>query len=105
MLRRQMRSHLRLKQLNQRGIHEPVLVRDTETKYPLVSKPLPEPRREFRLLRFFHDEDQIRPLDQFWSDGCFGIMAQPGGRAFDRGMLREKFLGGWASPAVLAANE
>ena len=52
-----------------------------------------------------HYEDYIGPADQLWRYRVFSVVVEASRTAFDVLARRKDLLGGWASQAILAANE
>lgn len=56
-------------------------------------------------MRFFHDENHIRPRHPFSRQRIFRVVVCPRRRAFDASMGSKHLLGRWTAQLVLAANE
>lgn len=92
-------------QLDQRWLHELVVVWNAQAHDALASKVRVEPVRQLDLVFLLHDEDQLSPFNQLNGDGRFCILAQAGRCAFNAWMLGKYLLRRWTTPLVFTADK
>jgi hypothetical protein len=98
-------SHPCFKQLHQFLLHVRIVIRNIEADHALAVEVFPELLRHFAAMGFFHDEDDVGPVDLFWPQGCFGIVVGACGIGFHVWPFGEDGLCRGAAQFVLAANE
>ena len=94
-----------MEQLNKRGVHELVVIRDVQADHPFAEKVWLEFVGQFGLVVPLHHEDQFRPLHELGSKRILSAMIQTGRGALDSRMLGKYLLGCRTTPPVHAADE
>jgi len=87
------------------GVHEGVVVGDIEDGDAFAGEGGFEFSIEAGAMDFFHDEDEVCPLDLLFGQGDFGVGVEAGGVCLDAGMIREDGFGGGAAEFVSGAEE
>ncbi len=87
------------------GVHEGVVVGDVEDGDAFAGEGGFEFSIEAGAMDFFHDEDDVCPLDLLFGQGDFGVGVEAGGVYFDSGMIGKDRFGGGAPEFVSGAEE
>jgi len=94
-----------LKQLYERGIHEPVFVGDVQADNLLVGQRCRKSGRQFRFVFPLHYHDYGGPTQQFGRERRVGVGTHAGRGALEPGVGGGYFFGRWAAPPVPATDE
>ena len=87
------------------GVHEGEVVGDVEDGDAFAGEGGFEVSIEAGAMDFFHDEDDVCPLDLLFGEGDFGVGVEAGGVCLDAGIIREDGFGGGATEFVPGAEE
>ncbi len=94
-----------VQQVDEFGRHECVVIRDIQADHLLVLEMTPEASGELRAVTLLHDEDDVRPFDEFGRARVVSIEAESGRGNVQIRAACEDPLSGRATQAVAAAKE
>jgi hypothetical protein len=97
--------HARLKQTNQLGVHEFILIRNIKANHTFVFKKFPKFFGELVAMCFFHHKNDICPLKLFCRKLLFRVRIQACGIRFHIEPSGKDVFRRWAAKFVGAANK
>ena len=98
-------GHLRPEYPDELRIHVFIVVRDIEAHNALVGQVTPELGRKLAAVSLFHDEYDLGPFNELWSQRVVGAEIGTRRRALDAWMVGEYLLGRRATKSILAADK